>query len=157
MLLPTSGNDGEDRLAGTWTRFWIVRKNGFLRLVRQERSCSNQCACGLDGSKQGTRAQAAGSEQEHHRDADLLPNSNRSTDPQGCADDWPPAILRLHRLDTHDLHRCPMHRVPKGIFCRLPLKKDRMKRWKARQNFHRCRHSNTCTYNQPAAAKRVMS
>ena len=33
-LLPTSGNDGEDRLAAVWTRFGFARENGFRLLVR---------------------------------------------------------------------------------------------------------------------------
>ena len=58
-LLPTSGNDDEDRLAAMRTRFGFAREKGFRPLARQECSCSDQCVCGLDGSKQGTRAQAA--------------------------------------------------------------------------------------------------
>jgi sugar phosphate isomerase/epimerase len=55
--LPTSGNDGEDRLAGMWTRFGFEGENAFRPVVRQEYFCSGQCAFGLDGSKQGSRAQ----------------------------------------------------------------------------------------------------
>ena len=53
-----SGNDDEDRPAGMWTRFGTEMENGFRRLVRQECSCSGQYEFGLDGSKQGSRAQA---------------------------------------------------------------------------------------------------
>ena len=54
----TNGNDGEDRPGGISTRFVFESENAFRRLVRQECSCLGQCEFDLDGSKQGSRAQA---------------------------------------------------------------------------------------------------
>ena len=57
-LLPATGNDGEDRPAGIWTRFGCESENGFRQLVRQEYFCSGRCEFGLDDSSQRSRAQA---------------------------------------------------------------------------------------------------
>jgi hypothetical protein len=57
-LLPTNGNDGEDRPAGMRTRFGCENENAFRRLVSQECSCSDLYEFGLDGSKQGSHDQA---------------------------------------------------------------------------------------------------
>ena len=57
-LLPTNGNDGEDRPAGMRTRFGCENENAFRRLVWQECSCSDLYEFGLDGSKQGSHDQA---------------------------------------------------------------------------------------------------